>query len=191
MSKKVFLFSVLLSMLALPMMASAYDFSAVAPSGQTLYYDINSDNSTVTVTFSGYESDDDVDSYNRVNPPTGDVIIPTSVFYGGNTYSITSIGYNAFINCDGLTSVSIPNSVTSIGEEAFAGCRGLILNVPNSVISIGNYSFYAVPLVYYSGNAAGGPWGAKCVNGYLENGLVYTDTTKTALVGAIKGSSIN
>ena len=40
MREKVFLFSVLLSLLALPMVASAYDFSATAPSGQTLYYNI-------------------------------------------------------------------------------------------------------------------------------------------------------
>ena len=34
---------------------------------------------------------------------------------------ITSIGYGAFLNCDNLSSVSIPKSVTSIDEEAFKG----------------------------------------------------------------------
>ena len=35
---------------------------------------------------------------------------------------VTSIGYDAFYGCSGLTSVTIPNSVTSIGGCAFSGC---------------------------------------------------------------------
>ncbi|MBE6382072.1 MAG: hypothetical protein E7049_03540 [Lentisphaerae bacterium] len=37
----------------------------------------------------------------------------------------TTLGYGAFSNCSGLTSVTIPNSVTSIGDYAFSGCSGL------------------------------------------------------------------
>ena len=36
--------------------------------------------------------------------------------------SVTTIGSNAFYDCDGLTSVTIPNSVTTIGSYAFSGC---------------------------------------------------------------------
>ena len=39
--------------------------------------------------------------------------------------SVTSIGYQAFYNCIGLTSIVIPSSVTSIGYYAFESCRGL------------------------------------------------------------------
>ena len=42
--------------------------------------------------------------------------------FNGN---ITEVGYDAFWNCDALTSVTIPNSVTSIGEGAFLGCSKL------------------------------------------------------------------
>ena len=56
---------------------------------------------------------------------SGSVVIPSTVTYGGTTYSVTSIGGGAFSNCRGLTSVTIPNSVTSIGDYAFDGCSSL------------------------------------------------------------------
>ena len=68
----------------------------------------------------------------------GNVIIPAQVSYNNSTYSVTSIGDIAFINCTGLISVTIPNSVTSIGDGAFQGCSALTsVTIPNSVISIG------------------------------------------------------
>ena len=57
--------------------------------------------------------------------------------------SVTSIGYQAFSGCKGLTSIEIPNSVTSIGNEAFYGCRGLTsMTIGNSVTSIGDDAFF-------------------------------------------------
>ena len=73
---------------------------------------------------------------------SGDVTIPSSVTYNGNSYSVTSIGRYAFDDCSGLTSVTIPNSVTSIGEGAFYKCSGLTsATIPNSVTSIGSSAF--------------------------------------------------
>lgn len=55
---------------------------------------------------------------------------------------VTSIGFNAFRKCSGLTSVTIPNSVTSIGESAFLDCSGLTsVTIGSSVTSIGRDAF--------------------------------------------------
>ena len=69
--------------------------------------------------------------------------IPSIVTYNETTYSVTSIGYEAFRNCSSLTSVTIPNSVTSIGDYAFQGCSSLTsVTIPNSVTSIGYSAFF-------------------------------------------------
>jgi BspA type Leucine rich repeat region (6 copies)/Secretion system C-terminal sorting domain len=74
---------------------------------------------------------------------SGDIVLPSTVEYLENNYSLTNIGDYAFSDCSGLTSIVIPNSVTSIGEGAFAGCSGLTsIEIPNSVTSIGKQVFY-------------------------------------------------
>lgn len=47
------------------------------------------------------------------------VFLSETIDYKGNSYTITSIGDEAFYDCTSLTSVTIPNSVTSIGDGAF------------------------------------------------------------------------
>ena len=63
--------------------------------------------------------------YNYQGSYTGDIVIPSSVIYDTQNYSVTSIGEEAFRNCQGLISIEIPNSVTSIGDQAFFGCSSL------------------------------------------------------------------
>ena len=103
-----------------------------------IYYNISSSaNKAVEVTCKGEYS------YEYSNEYTGNVVIPESVTYNGATYSVTSIGEDAFYDCSGLTSIEIPNSVTSIGSHAFFGCDGLTsITIPNSVTSIGEWAFF-------------------------------------------------
>lgn len=124
--KKTLLF--LTFLLGIALHSWAYDFYAVAPSGQTLYYNIVDGNAEVTP--------QNTSSPFYTTYPTGDLTIPSTVTYNGTSYSVTTIGSCAFGNCSGLTSVTIPNSVTFIRDYAFSGCTGLTS-------------------VYYTGDVAG------------------------------------
>ena len=74
---------------------------------------------------------------------TGSVVIPETVVNDGVTYSVTSIGSEAFRYCPDLTSVTIGTSVTSIGEKAFYNCSGLTsVTIGTSVTSISSNAFY-------------------------------------------------
>ena len=105
MKHRLFLFAVLLAALTMPNVAKAYDFSAVAPTGQTLYYNIVGGNAQVI-------SENTDGSYSTY--PTGALTIPSSVTYQGTTYAVTKIGVFAFAECSDLTSIIIPSSVTTI-----------------------------------------------------------------------------
>ena len=117
--------------------AYAHDFEAQNSDGVTIYYNIiSSTDKTCEVTYQGRS----YDSYS--NEYTGSIVLPETVTYNGTTYSVTSIGSNAFRSCSSLTSVTIPNSVTSIDYGAFRSCNSLTsVTIPNRVTSIGYYAF--------------------------------------------------
>ena len=123
------LFSIIMALLATSALW-AYDFQ----SGD-LYYKITSKSKPYTVEVTRRNSWSSGDY-------SGTVVIPETVTYGGTTYSVTSIGFEAFSGCSGLTSIIIPNSVTNIGSFAFQSCQGLTsITIPNSVTSIGSSAF--------------------------------------------------
>lgn len=55
----------------------------------------------------------------------GDVRIPSSVFYDGKEYIVTTIESFAFNECKALT-ITIPKSVTRIENDAFHDCKDLM-----------------------------------------------------------------
>lgn len=120
--------------------AWGYDFSATVSSGQTLYFSIvDASMKTVKVT-----SELDSSPYYSAFP-TGDLVIPATVVNPDNseTYTITSVGANAFNGCTGLTSVEFPTAATftSIGKYGFykAGITSII--IPDNITSLGDNSF--------------------------------------------------
>lgn len=124
--------------------AHAHDFEAQNNDGVTIYYNIiSSTDKTCKVTYAG----DYYSSYS--NEYAGSIIIPETVTYNGTTYSVTSIGYAAFRDCTGLTSITIPNSVTSIGLYAFKG-TGWYNNQPDGILYLDNC------FLGYKGNSATG-----------------------------------
>lgn len=80
-----------------------------------LNYSVNEDGVSVTVT--GH-----VDGQNA----TGELVIPESVEYEGNSFVVSLIGENAFSGCAGITSLTIGNSITEIRNRAFYNCDGLV-----------------------------------------------------------------
>ena len=118
--------------IAVSLPSLAYDFEM-----EGIYYNITDATAkTVEVTWKGSSYSEHSNEY------TGSVVIPESVSYDDNIYSVTSIGRYAFRDCSGLRSISIPNSVTSIGYIAFEGCSGLTsVTIPNSVTAIDRRAF--------------------------------------------------
>ena len=117
-------------------MALAAAFSAAMPlmadtemvNGYTWTYRINGDTAEIGKGSSKAISPD----------PTGAVTIPSTL--GGKP--VTSIGEDAFNNCNWMSSVTIPNGVTKIGKFAFVSCNALTnISIPPSVTTIGAYAF--------------------------------------------------
>ncbi len=104
----------------------AYDFEV-----DGIYYNITS-SSTAVVTYGNIDY-------------SGEVIIPSTVNYNGDVYSVTSIGMWAFSGCSSLTNVIFGENsqLTSIGNSAFRDCTSLAsIEIPNSVTSIEQSAFY-------------------------------------------------
>ena len=64
---------------------------------------------------------------------TGEVSIPSVILDGSTSYSVTSIGDYAFVDCISLTTVTIPDSVTVLGEGAFAGSSIESVIIPSGI----------------------------------------------------------
>ena len=100
--------------------------------GYTWSYRVNNGEATIVAEKDGKYSC-------AVSPtPTGKVSIPPTLNY----IKVTSIGREAFKNCAGLTSVTIPEGVKGIEWEAFRNCKNLTsVTIPEGVTHI-DYSAF-------------------------------------------------
>ena len=143
----------------------AYDFQ----SGD-LRYNITSNTAPYTVEVT-YERNRSSFNYSGLTIAT----IPETVTYNGTTYSVTSIGDEAFYSCESLTSLTIGNSVTSIGSSAFRDCSSLTsVSIPNSVTSIGRIAFFGTGIHNDESN-----W---------ENNVLYIDDCLIEAKNSISGA---
>ena len=129
--KRVLLFVALFTISFVGKAQQNYDFSAVAETGQTLWYQITSNDE---VSLIGYEGD-----------MIGEIVLPETVEYGGNNYSVAAIGDSAFYHCDSLTGdLTIPTTVKSVGAMAFYACRNFdgVLTLPNTITHLGEGAFW-------------------------------------------------
>ena len=87
-------------------------------------YNFTTNNTTITI--AKYIGDGD------------EVTIPSVI----NSLPVTHIGEKAFVSCDALSSVIIPDSVTKLGINAFASCHNLTsVTIGTGVKSIGGSAF--------------------------------------------------
>ena len=126
-NKLKILLAMVLFTIVFPIRSNAYDIEV-----NKIYYNVISDTErTCEVTYpqSKYEY-------------RGDIIIPSTVVYKDNTFSVIGIEDEAFSKCKDLTSIEIPNSVKRIGDRAFYGCSSLTsIEIGNSVTRIGYEAF--------------------------------------------------
>lgn len=98
-----------------------------------LYFSFDEANKTATLESKAYAA---MEFYE------GDIVVPPSVVYKGETYTVTTIGEYAFSDYDeNLTSVSLPETIIEIASYAFDGTVLTDLVIPNSVKKIGSNVF--------------------------------------------------
>lgn len=76
------------------------------------------------------------------NGLTGDIVIPETVRYGGEDYTVTTVQSNAFKN-NQITSILLPNTVSVMGDACFESCSKLVsATLPDGITSLGSSFFY-------------------------------------------------
>ena len=115
--------------------AQNYDFSAVAPSGQTLFYKVDHVNNTAAIV------QENTDYPNYTTNPSGELTIPSIVSFEAHDYTVTTIGRSAFEGCSGLTAVTLPSTLTTIERSAFRSCNLYAITIPQNVTSIDGNAF--------------------------------------------------
>ena len=124
--------------------------------------------------------------------PAGNITIPSSIYYNGNSFPVRIIGYKALFGCNGITSITIPNTVSEIHNLAFMS--GIWNNTVtggylSSVIYTGTIAQWCN--IYFSGSYANPTtFGATLtINNNLVNNLVIPNDITMIRQYAFSGCS--
>lgn len=128
----------LMMAVAVTAQAQLYDFMATAPTGQILYFQRLSDG--VGVVHPGWDEHNPWQGYDK---PAGALVIPDQVCYHDTLFTVVEVCSCCFLECNNLTSITLPTTLRRIERYAVAGCRALrgVLVVPDGVEVVGNYAF--------------------------------------------------
>ncbi|MBP5687696.1 MAG: leucine-rich repeat protein [Muribaculaceae bacterium] len=205
------LISLLVSLFALPQLASAYTYgydfvvdglcykktseNTVSVMPRDLHHE---DLVSIQENFWDYY-DYPITSYVGYTYLSGELIIPETVTRNGKTYTVTEIDWEAFSNCSNLTSVSIPSTIKKIGLFAFYGCTSLTEVKINDLSAWCDIDFQ---VLYYVESMLGpfGKFGYDYKYDYTANPLYFahdlyldgnkiTDLVIPSSVSSIKGGA--
>lgn len=99
-----------------------------------IYYSILS-NEAKTVVVKSWDKSSNSDK-------SGEIIIPNSVIYDNNLYTVVGIGGFAFSSNHQMTSIVLPNGIKEIDDHAFSSCSNLTqILLPDSLERIGSGAF--------------------------------------------------
>lgn len=98
------------------------------------YYKLNADKQSVTVTYGG----DNAPTATSYHYYSGNVVVPETVDYSGNTYAVTAIGRYSFSYCANINSIKIGNSVNTIEAGAFSYSGVIKLEFGDNVEVVGS-----------------------------------------------------
>ena len=127
--KKILLLSALF---LLPLLAMAESSVYTGKIGDCYYYVWKS---TRTATAYGFSSD-------GTDTISGDITIPGTIVFEGETYNVTRTGWESFKKCKNITSVTIEEGMETIEYGSFSYCTGMrSISLPTSLRSLGQMAF--------------------------------------------------
>lgn len=122
-------------------------FTVNVPQGAktvTMFF-LNNGDGTATVTFDGSNPRHwagETTPTVSVRTYADTIEVPETVNYNGASLRVVAIGKEAFMGCDSLKKIVLPESITSIGEGAFTLCKSLNeYNIPSGVTELPSCAF--------------------------------------------------
>lgn len=128
----------------MPSLVHGYDFQA----GSILYNFNTGEGEEGTVSVADRYVNDRYQPYNW-SGYKGHVVIPETVEYNGNTYTVTKISNGCF-RCANLTELTIPSTVHTIGSNAFASSQLERINGLHSGMNFKDGAFASCKIRYIS-----------------------------------------